>query len=160
MALPSAGGIFFQNNAGFKIVNSNGGSTYIDLTDHVTSITINRQFDELDVTAMGAAGHAFIAGLESSTISIDFLNDDSTNSVMQTLNAVVGYVVPFKVAQSVSSIGSNTSTATISATNPLYTGSVLVNKLTPVAGKIGDVAVQSLTFTVSGAITVNASGTW
>jgi hypothetical protein len=160
MALPSAGGIFFQNNAGFKMVNTNGGSTYIDLTDHVTSITINRQFDELDVTAMGATGHAFIAGLESSTISIDFLNDDSASSVMQTLNAVVGYVVPFKIAQSVSSIGTNTSAATISAANPLYSGSILVNKLTPVAGKIGDVAVQSLTFTVSGAITVNASGSW
>jgi hypothetical protein len=160
MALPSAGGIFFQNNAGFKIVNSNGGSTYIDLTDHVMSITINRQFDELDVTAMGATGHAFIAGLESSTISIDFLNDDYANSVMQTLNAVVGYVVPFKIAQSVSAIGAGTSTATIGSSNPLYSGSVLVNKLTPVAGKIGDVAVQSLTFTVSGAITVASSGSW
>jgi len=156
----SGSGVFFQNNAGFKIVNSNGGSTYIDLTDHVTSITINRQFDELDVTAMGATGHSFIAGLESSTISIDFLNDDATASVMQTLNAVVGYVVPFKIAQTVSAIGAGTSTATISATNPLYTGSILVNKLTPVAGKIGDVAVQSLTFTVSGAITVASSGSW
>ena len=160
MALASAGGIFFQNNAGFKIVNSNGGSTYIDLTDHVTSITINRQFDELDVTAMGATGHSFIAGLESSTISIDFLNDDANLSVMQTLNAVVGYVVPFKIAQTTTAIGAGTSTATISQTNPLYTGSILVNKLTPVAGKIGDVAVQSLTFTVSGAITVASSGSW
>ena len=160
MTLPSAGGIFFQNNAGFKIVSTNGGSTYIDLTDHVTSITINRQFDELDVTAMGATGHSFIAGLESSTISIDFLNDDANASVMQTLNAVVGYVVPFKIAQTVTAIGAGTSTATISQTNPLYTGSILVNKLTPVAGKIGDVAVQSLTFTVSGAITVASSGSW
>ena len=156
----SGSGIFFQNNAGFKIVSTVGGSTYVDLTDHVTSITINRQFDELDVTAMGATGHSFIAGLESSTISIDFLNDDATGQVMQILNTLVGNVAPFKIVQTATAIGALTSTATISATNPLYSGSVLVNKLTPIAGKIGDVAVQSLTFTVSGAITVATSGTW
>lgn len=149
--------IFYQNNAGFKI--SVDGSTYVDLTDHVTSLTINRQFDELDVTAMGASGHAFIAGLESSTVSIDFLNDDATAQVMTTLNSLVGQApAKFKIVQT--TVPGTPTTATVSATNPLYTGLVLVNKLTPIAGKVGDVAVQSLTFTVSGAITVLTSGTW
>ena len=138
--------IFYQNNAGFKI--STDGTTYVDLTDHVTSLTINRQFDELDVTAMGATGHSFIAGLESSTISVDFLNDDATAQVMTTLNALVGTNAKFKILQTTTP-GTPT-TGTVSATNPLYSGLVLVNKLTPVAGKVGDVAVQSLTFTVSG----------
>jgi hypothetical protein len=148
--------IFYQNNAGFKI--STDGTTYVDLTDHVTSLTINRQFDELDVTAMGATGHAFIAGLESSTISVDFLNDDATAQVMTTLNTLVGTNAKFKILQTTTP--GTPSTGTVSATNPLYSGLVLVNKLTPVAGKVGDVAVQSLTFTVSGAITVATTGTW
>jgi hypothetical protein len=149
--------IFYQNNAGFKI--SVDGTTYVDLTDHVTSLTINRQFDELDVTAMGASGHAFIAGLESSSISVDFLNDDIAASVMTTLNSLVGQPpAKFKICQT--TVAGSPSTATISATNPLYSGLVLVNKLTPVAGKVGDVAVQSLTFTVSGAVTVATTGTW
>jgi hypothetical protein len=148
--------IFYQNNAGFKI--STDGSTYVDLTDHVTSLTINRQFDELDVTAMGATGHSFIAGLESSTISVDFLNDDATAQVMTTLNTLVGTNAKFKILQTTTP--GTPSTGTVSATNPLYSGLVLVNKLTPVAGKVGDVAVQSLTFTVSGAITVATTGTW
>jgi hypothetical protein len=148
--------IFYQNNAGFKI--STDGTTYVDLTDHVTSLTINRQFDELDVTAMGASGHAFIAGLESSTISVDFLNDDATAQVMTTLNTLVGTNAKFKILQT--TVPGTPTTGTPSATNPLYSGLVLVNKLTPVAGKVGDVAVQSLTFTVSGAITVATSGTW
>ena len=148
--------IFYQNNAGFKI--STDGTTYVDLTDHVTSLTINRQFDELDVTAMGASGHSFIAGLESSTISVDFLNDDATAQVMTTLNTLVGTNAKFKILQTTTP-GTPT-TGTPSATNPLYSGLVLVNKLTPVAGKVGDVAVQSLTFTVSGAITVATTGTW
>jgi len=148
--------IFYQNNAGFKI--STDGTTYVDLTDHVTSLTINRQFDELDVTAMGASGHSFIAGLESSTISVDFLNDDATAQVMTTLNALVGTNAKFKILQT--TVPGTPTTGTPSATNPLYSGLVLVNKLTPVAGKVGDVAVQSLTFTVSGAINVATSGTW
>ena len=153
-----ANAIFYQNNAGFKI--NTVSTTYVDLTDHVTSITINRQFDELDITAMGNLGHAFIAGLEASTISIDFLNDDSAGQVMSVLNSLVGTVAAFKICQTVTAIAALTSTATISATNPLYTGSFLVNKITPVAGKVGDVAVQSVTFTVSGAMTVASTGTW
>lgn len=152
-----ANAIFYQNNVGFKIYS---GSSYVDLTDHVISATINRQFDELDVTAMGQLGHSFIAGLESSTIAIDFLNDDSTGQVMQILNNLVATNAAFKMLQTVTAIGALTSTGTVSATNPLYTGTILVNKLTPIAGKIGDVAVQSLTFTVSGAITVATTGTW
>ena len=142
--------IFYQNNAGFKI--STDGTTYVDLTDHVTSLTINKQDDELDVTAMGAGGHTFIAGLESSTLSVDFLNDDATASVMQTLNTLVGTNAKFKVIQ--------TTGSAVAAANPMYSGLILVNKLTPVAGKIGDVAVQSLTFTVSGSIATAITGTW
>jgi hypothetical protein len=142
--------IFYQNYAGFKI--SVDGSTYVDLTDHVTSLTINKQVDELDVSAMGAGGHVFLGALESSTISVDFLNDDATASVMQTLNTLVGTNAKFKVIQA-------TATA-VGAANPIYSGLILVNKLTPVAGKIGDVAVQSLTFTVSGTIATATSGTW
>jgi len=142
--------IFYQNGAGFKI--STDGTTYVDLSDHVQSITVNNGYDELDVSAMGNTGHAFIGGLAAPTISVDFLNDDASASVMQTLNTLVGTVAKFKVIQ--------TTTAAGSATNPIYTGLILVNKLTPVAGKVGDVAVQSLTFTVSGSITVTPSGTF
>lgn len=147
--------VFMQNNAGFQIQVS---SAYVDLTNHVQSITINRNFDELEVTAMGSSGRQYVAGLEVSTIAVDFLNDDATASVMQTLNTLVGTNAQFKICQT--TVAGTPSTATISATNPLYTGLVLVNKLTPVAGKVGDIAMQSLTFTVSGAITVSPTGTW
>ena len=147
--------VFMQNNAGFQIQVS---SAYVDLTNHVQSITINRSFDELEVTAMGSAGRQYVAGLEVSTIAVDFLNDDATSSVMQTLNTLVGTTAAFKICQT--TVPGSPSTATISASNPLYTGLVLVNKLTPVAGKVGDISMQSLTFTVSGAITVAPTGTW
>jgi hypothetical protein len=147
--------VFMQNNAGFQIQVS---AAYVDLTNHVQSITINRNFDELEVTSMGSTGRQYVAGLETSTIAIDFLNDTATASVLQTLNTLVGTTAAFKICQT--TVPGSPSTATISATNPLYTGLVLVNKLTPVAGKVGDISMQSLTFTVSGAITVASTGTW
>jgi hypothetical protein len=147
--------VFMQNNAGFQIQVS---SAYVDLTNHVQSITINRNFEELEVTSMGASGRQYVSGLEVSTIAVDLLNDDATASVMQTLNTLVGTNAAFKICQT--TVAGSPSTATISATNPLYTGLVLVNKLTPVVGKVGDISIQSLTFTVSGAITVASTGTW
>ena len=51
--------VFLNNNVGVKI-NS------VDLSDHVTAVTINRSFDELEVTAMGDSAHRFVKGLVAS----------------------------------------------------------------------------------------------
>ena len=147
--------IFLNNNAGFQIQVS---AAYVDLTNHVKSITINRTFDELEVTAMGDTGHKFVAGIEASSIAVDFFNDTASASVLQTLNTLVGTSAAFKICQT--TVPGSPSTATISATNPLYSGLVLVNKLTPVNGTVADISMQSLTFTVNGAITVASTGTW
>ena len=147
--------IFLNNNVGFQIQVS---AAYVDLSNHVKSVTINRTFDELEVTAMGDTGHKFVAGLEASTIAVDFFNDTATASVLQTLNTLVGTSAAFKICQTV--VAGSPSTATISATNPLYSGLVLVNKLTPVNGTVADISMQSLQFTVNGAITVASTGTW
>ena len=150
--------IFYQNNVGVKI--STDGTTYVDLTDHVESVTITYNVDQLDVSAMGTTGHALIGGLQSNTVAIDFLNDTAASSVLQTLNGLIGTNAKFKILQTVSSIGSGTSTGTVAATNPLYSGLLFINKLTPVVGQIGAVSVQSLSFDVSGSLTVATTGTW
>ena len=45
------------------------------LSDHVTSATINRIFEELEVTSMGDSSRKYTKGLETSTITLDFLSD-------------------------------------------------------------------------------------
>ena len=147
--------IQLQTSAGFKL---QVGGSYVDLSDHVVALTINKAFDELDVTAMGATGHSFVAGLESSTVSVDLLNDTAAASVLATLNSLVGTNAAFKAMQVV--VPGSPSTGTPSATNLLYSGVLLINKITPIIGKVGDVQVQSLTFTVSGSVTSASTGTW
>ena len=132
----------FLNNGVVLTVNA------VDLSDHVTAVTINRAFDELEVTAMGDSGHKFVKGLEASSITIDFLNDTATSNVLQTLQAAWGTNVTVTAKQ--------TSAAT-SATNPLYTMTCLVNNTTDINGAVGDLSTQSLTLNVSGTIAVSTS---
>ena len=110
----------------------------VDLTDHVTSASISRVFDELEVTAMGDTSHVFVKGLEASTITLDFLNDTATSNVLQTLQAAWGTTVALTLKQ--------TSGAT-SATNPLYSTTVLLNNTTDINGAVGDISTQSLSLT-------------
>jgi hypothetical protein len=137
--------VFLNNGVGVK-VNS------VDLSDHVNNITLNRNFDELEVTAMGDSGHKFIKGLEASSITLDFLNDTATASVLQTLQAAWGTNVTLVLLQ-------NKGTA-VSATNPLYTMTVLVNGTTDINGATGDLSTQSVTWNVSGTIAVTTSGSF
>jgi hypothetical protein len=129
----------FLNNGVSVTVNS------VDLSDHVTSITLNRTFDELEVTAMGDSGHKFVKGLEASSITIDFLNDTATGEVLQTLQAAWGTNVTVVVKQT---------SAAVSATNPSYTMTCLVNNTTDINGAVGDLGTQSVTWNVSGTIAV------
>jgi hypothetical protein len=129
-------------NTGVLTVNS------VDLSTLVTSVTINRAFDELEVTSLGDSGHRFVKGLEASSVSIDFLNDEATAKTLQTLQATWGTntVVTFKQTS-----------AAVSATNPLYTMTCLVNNITPVNGAVADLSTQSVTWNVSGTIAVTTA---
>lgn len=137
--------IFLSNNVGVK-VNS------VDLSDHVTSVTLNRSFDELEVTAMGDTGHKYVKGLEASSVTIDFLNDTAASNVLATLQAAWGTTVEVKLLQ--------VKGTAVSATNPLYTFNVLVNNTTDINGAVGDVGTQSVTWNVQGATAVATSGTF
>jgi hypothetical protein len=48
----------------------------------------------------------------------------------------------------------------VSATNPLYTMTCLINNTTDINGAVADIAMQSLTFNVSGTTVVATTGTF
>ena len=118
------------------------------LTDHVTAATINRVFDELEVTAMGDTAHKFVKGLEASTITLDFLSDTAAANVNATLQAAWGTTVPITMKQT---------SAAVSATNPLYSTTILVNNTTDINGAVADIATQSITFTCNSPIVITTS---
>jgi hypothetical protein len=122
----------------------------IDISAYVTNAVINQVADELEVTAMGDTAHKFVAGLQSGTLTLDFINDWASAQVMQTLNDCFGQTI------SVSMI--TVKGTVVSAANPSYQFSILVNNLTPVGqGGVAEIATSSVTFTINSAVTVSPS---
>jgi len=140
---------FLGNGVQFKV-----GST--DLSTYVSSVTISQEFDQLEVTRMGSTGHEYIAGLENSSISIDFNADFAASAVNQTINGatagngLVGTTATLKLVPQSGAIAAN---------NPLYTCTVLVTQW-PQVYNVGELATVSVTWPVSGAISKAITGTF
>jgi hypothetical protein len=143
--------IFLNNKVGFKV-----GATPVDFSDHVTAFTLTQQSDQLEVTAMGDTAHKFVTGLSADTITVTLLNDTaasgSAGAILATLQAAYGTTVAFKAIQD--------STAAVSAANVLYTGTFLVDNLTPISGAVADEGMMDLTFTCNSKTVVATTGTW
>jgi hypothetical protein len=138
--------IYLDNNVGLKIAT-------VDLSSYVTSITLTQTFDEVETTAMGSGSHTFAKGLESSTLTVDFLNDWDAAKVQATLQAAYG--------TSVTAVIIPVKGTAVGATNPLYTVSILVNNLTPVGtGGPEDYARSSMTFTCTSTVAYATTGTF
>jgi hypothetical protein len=143
--------IYLNNNVGVKLATAAAPTTpSVDISAFVTNAVINQIVDELEVTAMGDTAHKFVAGLQSGTFTIDFLNEWASAQVMQTLNAAFGQTLAVSVITVKGTV--------VSAANPSYQFSILVNNLTPIGqGGVAEIATSSITFTVNSAVTVSSS---
>jgi hypothetical protein len=93
-----------------------------------------------------------VKGLEASSVTISFLNDTASANVLATLQAAWGTNVTVVLLQ-------EKGTA-VSATNPLYTMTCLVNGTTDINGSVADIGTQDVTWNVSGATVVATTGTF
>ena len=142
--------IFLNNKVGFKL-----GATPVDFSDHVTAFSLARSADQIEVTAMGSDSHQYVTGLSADTLTISLLNDNAASgagSIRATLQAAYGTTVAFKAIQD--------STAAVSTTNPLYTGTILIDNLTDINGAVADEAMLDLTYTCNSKTAVATTGTW
>ena len=137
--------IFLNNKVGLKLAT-------INLSDHVTAFTLNRQSDQIEVTAMGDTAHKFVTGLSADSLTVSFLNDTAASNVLATLQAAYGTTIAWQAIQD--------SSAAVSATNLLYSGTILVDNLTDINGAVGDEGMMDLTFTCNSKTTTASTGTW
>jgi hypothetical protein len=141
-------GIFLNNKVGFKVAT-------VDLSTRVLSFTLNRQSDQIEVSAMGDTAHRFVTGLSADTITVSFLNDDlasGAGSVRATLQAAYGTTVAFSALQDTG--------AAVSTTNPLYTGTILIDNIPDINGAVADEAMMDITFTCNSKTAVATTGTF
>lgn len=116
----------------------------VDLSDHVASVELSQEVEEVETTAFGDSARTRTGGLANNSLSLDFHQDFASASVDDTLNALVGGTASFEILPNGTAVG---------ATNPRYTGTVLLTEWTPVAGAIGELATASITWPISGAVT-------
>jgi hypothetical protein len=116
----------------------------VDLSDHIANIELSQEFEDVETTAFGDAGRTRTGGLEDSSISLDFHQDFAAASVDATISPLVGGTASFEILPSGTAV---------SATNPKYTGTVLITEWTAVSGAVGELATASVTWPVSGVVT-------
>ncbi len=118
------------------------GST--DLSDYISSISLNSTFDIVETTAFGNTAKTRVAGLADNSVTFEFHQDYATGEVEQTIYPLLGTAVSV-VAKPVA--------GTTTSVNPQYAFSALVSEWTPINGSVGELATASVTWPISGAIT-------
>ena len=143
--------IYLNNNVGVKLATAAAPTVpSIDISSYVTAVTLTQTVDEIEITTMSDSSHKVAAGLQSAVLTLDFINDWAASQVNETLSAAFGKTLAVSVI--------TVKGTAVSATNPTYQFSILVNNLTPIGqGGVAEVATSSLSFTVNSAVTVSPS---
>jgi len=127
-----------------------------DISEYVTSVTLNTPEDVVETTAMSAVGaRTRTSGLKDHSITLE-LNNDFASGALEAVVQGIG------IGELASMTIKPTSAAT-STTNPIYkadgtvtgatkAGQVLISEWTPINGAVGELATVSVTWPVSGQI--------
>lgn len=116
----------------------------VNLSDHLKSAELQLAGDELDSTTFSTTGwKSKMGGLKDGSLTLNFLNDFAASNVDATLWAAFNTVVTFTIKPT---------SGTTTATNPEYSGSVLVKEVKPFGASVGELAALSVTYPTSGAV--------
>jgi len=119
----------------------------VDLSNHITSLSINTNYDLVEVTQVGDIAKKMVAGLEDNSVTFEFQQDFAI-ALNGGVDAVIYPNRGLKIACSVRPIN-----AAISATNPEYQFDVIVSQWSPLSGGVGELATTQVQWPIFGAIT-------
>lgn len=124
--------------AQFITINAN------NLAAFCSQAEVEAEVDDVDVTVFTSLGwRERIGGLREAELSLEFFNDFDAGALDSIMWPLLGTVVPFEARATQAARG---------ASNPGYTGSVLVRTWTPLQGSVGDAATASVAFPTSGQV--------
>lgn len=129
--------------AKFVLMDAVVKANNVDLSDHVSQVTIEAQGDEVELSAFQNDYKEFGAGLKDATITVDFYQDFAASSVDQTLWA-------FNESGGTVEVVVKASNAATSSTNPSYTMSSRLFNYAPVSGGVGEASTTTVTFRNAG----------
>jgi hypothetical protein len=125
-----------------NVVTTIGG---VDYSANINQVEINVSADSVETTAFGTTGwRTEVSGLKSGTFTVAFHNDYAAAAIDGSLWALFGTLATVVVKPAGTAV---------SASNPAYTFVANVSNLTPIAGSVGDLATQNVTWPISGEVT-------
>lgn len=117
----------------------------VNISSYCKKIELNLESTSLDSTTYGSGGwNEFLGGLKSGELSVEFFADYAASDLDSQLFAILGSVVTFSIRPDA---------AVVSTSNPQYAGSVHIKEHKALQGGVGDLAMGSVGFPTSGAVT-------
>jgi Flp pilus assembly protein TadG len=129
--------------ASFVLTDASVVINAVDLSDHVQSVTVNYAAEMVDETAMGDDTRTNKGGLKNWSLDLQFKQDHAASNVDATLFPLVGSTFTVTVKPT---------SAVVSATNPSYSGTGILESYAPVSGGVGDLATTSVTIQSAGTL--------
>lgn len=136
-----------------KIVVRNGyfgaGSGPTDYSAYVAAVTLDMEGESVDVTTLDSAGwKAFLQGMKSANITIDFVLDADLSGLEKTVWDIFNHATTNTLA-----VEFRKSSDAIGTTNPEWQATALVTKPINPDVKLGERLGRSVTWPITGAVT-------
>lgn len=126
------------------VTNANVTVGGVDLSTHITKVTLSTSVNEVETTTMGSTAVRRVGGLKDNSVSLEFNQDFAAASVEATIYPLLGSTAQVVIK----AIGT-----TVGTTNPSYTCNVLVTEWMPLDAQVGELSTAGITWPVDGAIT-------
>ena len=122
---------------GNKVAGVAGTTT---ITTFVSAVSLSREIDAVEITAMTDSVQNLIGGIERPSVTLEVFNDFAASSV----NSIFEDALGTKLALQLIPVS-----GTVTATNPRYSMSVLVAQWQPINGSIDAPMTASITLPVT-----------
>ncbi|MFG2002296.1 hypothetical protein ACGFNU_24400 [Spirillospora sp. NPDC048911] len=115
------------------------------LAEYCNKAELSVEVEEKDITSYASLGwKEVLGGLKSAELACEFKQDFAATKLDSIMWPLLGTVVPFEVRADQAAVG---------ASNPKYTGSILIKGWNPLEGSVGDDASAKMSFPTSGVVT-------
>ena len=110
------------------------------ITTFVSAVSLSREIDAVEITAMTDTVQNLIGGIERPSVTLEVFNDFAASSVNSIFEDALGSKLAIQLIPV---------SATVTATNPRYSMSVLVAQWQPINGTIDSPMTASITLPVT-----------
>lgn len=111
----------------------------VELSDHVSSVEVSLEKDEIDTTNFGGEGRERAHGLKNDSFTLNFQQNYDALSVDATL-------YPIWDEEEEVTVTVRPRSSAMGASNPEYSGTCILLSYSPMSGDVGQLSTTSVTF--------------